>query len=109
MPPGAVRQVLCTEYEPGAGIGWHRDKPHFDKVFGLSLGSDCKFRFRRRHGAKWERFTLDAAARSLYLLSGESRLIWEHSIPPLEAARCSITFRTMAGEAAGRPGIQRHE
>ena len=34
LPPGGVRQVLCTEYDVGVGIGWHRDKPHFDKVFG---------------------------------------------------------------------------
>ena len=47
---GSVRQVLCTEYEAGVGIGWHRDKPHFDKILGLSLGSSCKFRFRRRSG-----------------------------------------------------------
>jgi hypothetical protein len=41
------------------GIGWHRDKPQFEEVFGLSLGSACKFRFRRKTGGKWERFTLD--------------------------------------------------
>ena len=28
-----VRQVLCTEYDTGVGIGWHRDKPHFDRIF----------------------------------------------------------------------------
>ncbi len=106
LPPGAIRQVLCTEYEPGAGIGWHRDKPHFDKVFGLSLASDCKFRFRRKRGEKWERYTLEAQARSLYLMSGESRQVWEHSIPPVPTARYSITFRTMVGE---EPGIQCHE
>ena len=22
-----IRQVLCTEYDVGGGIGWHRDKP----------------------------------------------------------------------------------
>ena len=49
--PKPDRQVLCTEYDTGVGIGWHRDKPHFDRVFGLSLGSACKFRFRRRAGA----------------------------------------------------------
>jgi alkylated DNA repair dioxygenase AlkB len=97
LPPGTIRQVLCTEYEAGAGIGWHRDKPHFDKVFGLSLRSDCKFRFRRKRGEKWERYTLEAAARSLYLMSGESRRVWEHSIPPVEMPRYSVTFRTMAG------------
>jgi alkylated DNA repair dioxygenase AlkB len=109
LPPGAIRQVLCTEYEPGAGIGWHRDKPHFDKVFGLSLASDCKFRFRRKRGEKWERFTLPAEARSLYLMSGESRQVWEHSIPPVEALRMSVTFRTMAGHIKGPTDIERRE
>jgi alkylated DNA repair dioxygenase AlkB len=91
-----IRQVLCTEYDVGVGIGWHRDKPHFDRVFGLSLGSACKFRFRRAAGEKWQRFTLHTAPRSLYMMSGASRQIWEHSIPAVEATRYSITFRTMA-------------
>jgi alkylated DNA repair dioxygenase AlkB len=95
LPEGSIRQVLCTEYDAGVGIGWHRDKPHFDKVFGLSLGSACKFRFRRRSGDKWERYTLDVLPRSLYLMDGEARSQWEHSIPPVEARRYSITFRTM--------------
>jgi alkylated DNA repair dioxygenase AlkB len=92
--------VLFTEYEKGTGIGWHRDKPHFDQVFGLSLGSACKFRFRRKTGPTWQRFTLEAEARSLYMMAGESRSIWEHSIPPVDSPRYSITFRTMAGENA---------
>src|SRR5436190_12270274 len=53
-----VRQVLFSEYQQGVGIGWHRDKPAFDKIFGLSLGSACKFRFRRSTGQMWDRFTL---------------------------------------------------
>ncbi len=95
-PETRIRQVLCTEYDTGVGIGWHRDKLPFDRVFGLSLGSACKFRFRRAAGEKWERFTLDAEPRSLYLMSGASRHVWEHSIPAVEAPRYSITFRTMA-------------
>jgi alkylated DNA repair dioxygenase AlkB len=95
-PTAKIRQVLCTEYDVGVGIGWHRDKPHFDEVFGLSLGSACKFRFRRRIGERWERFTLDAEPRSLYIMTGESRHVWEHSIPPVEEPRYSITFRSMA-------------
>jgi alkylated DNA repair dioxygenase AlkB len=95
-PSTRVRQILCTEYETGVGIGWHRDKPHFERVFGLSLASHCKFRFRRRVAEKWERFTLDAEPRSLYMMSGASRHVWEHSIPGVEAPRYSITFRTMA-------------
>jgi alkylated DNA repair dioxygenase AlkB len=99
-PSTQVRQILCTEYETGVGIGWHRDKPHFDRVFGLSLGSPCKFRFRRPIGEKWQRFMLDAAPRSLYMMSGASRQVWEHSIPGVEALRYSITFRTMAEQKA---------
>ena len=95
-PSTNIQQVLCTEYDVGVGIGWHRDKPHFDRIFGLSLGAPCKFRFRRPAGDKWQRYTLDAEPRSLYGMSGDSRMIWEHSIPGVEAPRYSITFRTMA-------------
>jgi alkylated DNA repair dioxygenase AlkB len=90
-----IAQVLCTEYDVGVGIGWHRDKPQFDRVFGLSLGSPCKFRFRRAAGNKWQRFTLEAQPRSIYVMTGASRHVWEHSIPGVEAPRYSITFRTM--------------
>ena len=102
LPEASVRQVLCTEYEAGVGIGWHRDKPHFERIFGLSLGSSCKFRFRRKVDDRWQRYTLEAAPRSLYLMSGESRRIWEHSIPAVEAPRYSITFRTMADQKSSR-------
>ena len=95
LEPGSIVQVLVTEYAAGAGIGWHRDKPHFDKIYGLSLLSGCKFRFRRRTGSKWERLTLDVAPRSIYRLTGDSRHVWEHSIPSVDALRYSITFRTM--------------
>jgi alkylated DNA repair dioxygenase AlkB len=98
--PTQIKQALCTEYDAGVGIGWHRDKPHFDRVFGLSLGSSCKFRFRKAEGNKWRRFTLDAAPRSLYMMSGASRQIWEHSIPAVESPRYSITFRTMVERKA---------
>ena len=36
LPAGAVRQLLCTEYEDGVGVGRHRDRLHFDMAFGLS-------------------------------------------------------------------------
>jgi alkylated DNA repair dioxygenase AlkB len=103
-PSTRIRQVLCTEYEVGVGIGWHRDKSQFDEIFGLSLGSSCKFRFRKRAGKKWDRFTLEAEPRSLYMMSGASREIWEHSNSAVAAPRYSITFRTMrSGSAPGTP------
>jgi alkylated DNA repair dioxygenase AlkB len=96
LPEGLIQQILCTEYDEGVGIGWHRDKPHFDDIFGLSLASACKFRFRRKIGRAWQRLTFDIEPRSLYRMSGESRHLWEHSIPAVAARRYSITFRTMA-------------
>ncbi|MDQ8729390.1 alpha-ketoglutarate-dependent dioxygenase AlkB [Bradyrhizobium sp. LHD-71] len=96
LAAGAIGHVLCTEYDIGVGIGWHRDKPQFEQVFGLSLGSACRFRFRRKSRDRWQRFTLDAEPRSLYLLTGDARHVWEHGIPAVDEPRYSITFRTMA-------------
>jgi alkylated DNA repair dioxygenase AlkB len=92
--PEAFSQVLVTEYAAGAGIGWHRDKPHFDEVAGVSLGGPCLFRFRRRAGAGWDRVSTPLEPRSAYLLSGAARGDWEHSIPPVDALRYSVTFRS---------------
>ena len=91
-----IAQVLITEYQPGAAIGWHRDKKQFDLIFGLSLGASCPFRLRRRVGSGWERFALTVDSRSLYLMTGDARSAWEHSIPPISEPRYSITFRTLA-------------
>jgi alkylated DNA repair dioxygenase AlkB len=95
VQPGDLRHVLLTEYGPGAAIGWHKDKAVFDDVVGISLGSPCVFRLRRRIAGKWERTSLVAEPRSIYLLSGPSRAEWEHSIPPVDALRFSITFRSL--------------
>ena len=92
----SMQQVLVTEYAPGAGIGWHRDKTEFGDVVGISLLAPCVFRFRRAVERKqWERFRLEVEPRSAYLLRGPSRLEWEHSIPPVRALRYSITYRTV--------------
>jgi alkylated DNA repair dioxygenase AlkB len=87
------QHVLLTEYAAGAGIGWHRDKPMFAEVAGISLGSRCVFRFRRKAGSKWERASVVTEPRSAYLLQGPSRTEWEHSIPAVDSLRYSITFR----------------
>jgi alkylated DNA repair dioxygenase AlkB len=88
-----LQQILVTEYSAGAGIGWHRDKGMFGDVIGISLLTSCRFRLRRKAGTTWERASIDAEPRSAYLLRGPSRTEWEHSIPPVEALRYSITFR----------------
>jgi alkylated DNA repair dioxygenase AlkB len=94
--------VLLIEYAPGAGIGWHRDRPQFGDVIGLSLLAPCTFRLRRKRGATWERRSIVAAPRSAYLLRGPSRTQWEHSIPPLSTLRYSVTFRTLTDRATRR-------
>jgi alkylated DNA repair dioxygenase AlkB len=91
-----LEQALVVRYDVGAGIGWHRDRPVFDKVVGISLLAPCVLRFRRREGPRFRRFPLEAQPRSAYLLTGEIRHQWEHSIAPLEQLRYSITFRSRA-------------
>lgn len=95
LTPNELQHVLVTEYGAGAAIGWHRDRPEFGKIVGVSLGSACVFRLRRKIGATWERVSLTAEPRSMYLLSGAARTEWEHSIPAVDALRYSITFRNL--------------
>ena len=95
IDPDAFPHVLVTEYSPGTPIGWHRDKAVFEDVVGISLLSSCPFRLRRKMDHGWERFTQILAPRSVYLLRDEVRRDWEHSIPPVESLRYSITFRSL--------------
>ncbi len=98
VPRRGIEHALLIEYAPGAGIGWHRDRPQFGDVVGISLLSPARMRFRRKQGDKWERAALTAEPRSAYLLRGPARHEWEHSIPEVESLRYSITFRTLANK-----------
>jgi alkylated DNA repair dioxygenase AlkB len=104
VPFEHLAQALVTEYAPGAGIGWHRDKKMFGEIIGVSLLAPCKFRLRLKKGGMWDRMSFYAEPRSGYLLSGAARTLWEHSIPPLDQLRYSITFRTLV--AAQRTQVQ---
>jgi alkylated DNA repair dioxygenase AlkB len=95
LDPAAFEAALLIRYDPGAGIGWHRDRPQYDKVLGLSLSAPCVFRLRRRTAGGFERRSIELQPRSLYLLTGEVRREWEHSIAPMNVTRRSITFRTL--------------
>ena len=98
-PADDFQQALVTEYAPGAPIGWHKDKPVFDDVVGISLLSACVFRLRRPAGKGWDRYSFTAEPRSAYLLRGPARTEWEHSIPPVETLRYSVTFRNFRSDA----------
>jgi alkylated DNA repair dioxygenase AlkB len=96
-----LQQVLVTEYAPGAPIGWHKDRPVFGDVMGLSLVSPCTFRLRKSAGdRKWQRAAIRLEPHSAYFLTGPARWQWEHSIPPLETLRYSITFRNVRSGAS---------
>jgi alkylated DNA repair dioxygenase AlkB len=88
--------VLLARYDPGAGIGWHRDRDVFEDVVGFSLGTPAVLRFRQRSEAGFRRVNIDLPPRSIYLLSGEARHEWEHRIVPGDRLRFSITFRTLS-------------
>jgi len=105
LPERAFAMALVNEYRPGSPIGWHRDAPQYHVVAGVSLLSACRMRFRpyRSPAAR----TPDEAARrtasheivltrrSAYLMTGESRALYEHHIPPVAELRYSVTFRTL--------------
>lgn len=94
--PHDFAHVLLVRYDPGAGIGWHRDRPQFETVAGISLGSPAILRFRRRRPGGFDRTNVEVEPRSAYLLSGEARHEWEHSIAAGDTLRFSITFRTLS-------------
>jgi alkylated DNA repair dioxygenase AlkB len=89
------KQVLVSEYTPGTPIGWHKDRPVYDLVVGVSLLSAAMFRFRLPTRQGWIRQFQPLEPRSIYLLSGAARAQWQHSIPAVPALRYSITFRSL--------------
>lgn len=94
VPEEALQQAMVTEYAPGAGIGWHRDKPMFETVAALSFGAPCILRLRQKADGKWKRAQASIAPRSGYVLRGDVREDWEHSITPMAHLRYSVTFRS---------------
>jgi len=96
LDPDDLVQALLIRYDLGAGIGWHKDRPVFEHVVGISLGADATLRLRRRSVAGFDRVKVDLAPRSIYHLSGEVRRHWEHSIAPMDVPRWSITFRSLS-------------
>lgn len=95
LPADILVQALLIRYDPGAGIGWHRDRPAFEHVVGLSLGAPATMRFRRRMAQIFERMAVSLPPRGAYHLSGEARAVWEHSIVEMDRTRWSITFRSL--------------
>jgi DNA oxidative demethylase len=96
LKPHDLVQALLIRYDPGAGIGWHCDRPVFEHVIGISLGAPATMRFRRRRPGGFDRASALLAPRSIYHLTGEVRRDWEHSIAEMQVTRWSITFRSLS-------------
>ena len=105
LQPDELVQALLIRYDPGAGIGWHRDRPVFEHILGISLGAPATMRFRRRRGAGFDRVSALLGPRSIYHLTGEARHEWEHSISAMEVTRWSITFRSLSEKSRQRERV----
>ncbi|WP_028965743.1 alpha-ketoglutarate-dependent dioxygenase AlkB [Sphingomonas phyllosphaerae] len=99
LDPGVLIQALLIRYDPGAGIGWHRDRPIYGHILGLSLGEPAVMRFRRRRADGFDRASVPLTPRGAYHMSGPARHEWEHSIVEMVRPRWSITFRSLANQA----------
>lgn len=96
-------QALISKYPAGAGIGWHSDAPKFDStVLAVSLAGSGVMRFRRTANGATEQFVLDVAPRSMYIMTGEARWQWQHSLNPTNELRYSITMRMVRHDYQSR-------
>lgn len=95
-----IAECLLNRYAPGAVIQPHTDKPVWEHIIGLSLGTSAPMRFSEPDSG--ETVEIELPPRSLYLLAGPARHVWQHSLPPLPETRWSITFRTLSREGARR-------
>ena len=48
VAPDDFVHALLARYDPGAGIGWHKDRDVFEQVVGVSLDTPAMLRFRQR-------------------------------------------------------------
>lgn len=98
IDPTEIRELLVTEYPVGAQINWHRDAFPFEIIAGVSLQADCTFRLRPYDKTIQGRRSIRSCKvqrRSLYIIRGEARYQWQHSILPVTETRFSITLRTL--------------
>jgi alkylated DNA repair dioxygenase AlkB len=93
-------ECVIHEYPPGAPMGWHRDVPQFEVIVGVSLASACRMRLKP-YRAEGKPISIVLEPRSAYIMRGDARWKYQHSIPAVEELRYSITFRTLRTKSLG--------
>ena len=112
---GKIDQLIVNEYRPGQGISAHIDDMRLfgSPILCLSIGgpgSAVVVDFTRTGHAP---YSLHVQPRSLYIMSGEARSLWKHSIASRKqdhvpgqrtphartATRYSLTYRSAASVA----------
>lgn len=101
IAPEALVESVVTEYSPGAPIGWHRDVPQFEIVIGVSLGGPARMRLKP-YRAEGKQVSVILEPRSAYILRGDARWKFQHSIPAVRELRYSITFRSLRAKTERR-------
>lgn len=86
----------------GSHIPWHVDDLLFgEKILVYTFGETRALKFRLKYDEgfddanNFKYYNAYPPHCSYYLLSGESRYLWEHSVPSGNSWRVSITFRTL--------------
>lgn len=98
-------QCIVNNYIPGQGISKHTDVKSYGKVIGcFTLGSGAIMKFvNPTTNKEYEKYV---EPNSLYIMSGDSRLVWTHEMPSNKFdivnkikiprdRRISITFRNV--------------
>lgn len=109
-PPEYMVPTAChlITYPKGTSMGAHRDSPYFwgNEIWGISLGSPADMVFR--HVETGETVCVTLPPRSIYVIAGEARTHWTHSITRVASVparwsitlRCPRTYERLAIEAA---------
>jgi len=103
IKPGDFAELLVIDYPQKCVMNWHRDAPPFGLIAGISLLSDCVFKLRPADKAQQTRSSIISVPvkhRSLYVMQGEARSDWQHSVAPVSQTRYSITLRTLKEKTA---------
>ena len=90
--------LMVIRYEPGSYIQPHYDKPVFNHIIGLSMGSDADMVFSKPAEQGGEAITVPLPRRSMFKLSGDARFVYRHGIPLVTGTRLSLTLRTLTAE-----------